>query len=180
MGIHLFLSPHLDDAVLSCGGVMHRLTQDGERVVIMTVMAGEPPAALMDTPVMKAIQTRWDNGEGTIHIRRSEDGQAAQQLQAQVYHMTVPESAFRATLCGTGEWIALYPDHDSPFQGINDADEARLILFATHLPFNEVVTIYAPFGVDNHVDHQLVRDWALILTGSVDAPALKLYEEYPY
>jgi LmbE family N-acetylglucosaminyl deacetylase len=182
MGIHLFLSPHLDDAVLSCGGVMHRLAQSGERVVIVTVMAGEPDEPLVNTPVVQAIQERWNKGEGTIHMRRAEDSLAAQQLQAQVYYMALTESAFRATLCGAGDWIALYPEHDSPFQGINDADEARIILFGSNLPFpfSEITMLYAPFGVDNHVDHELVRDWALVLTGSVDAPPLKFYEEYPY
>ena len=182
MSIHLFLSPHLDDAVLSCGGVMHRLAQRGERVVIITVMAGEPPQPLMDTPVLQAIQARWAKGEGTIRIRRAEDGQAAQQLQAQVYHMALTEAAFRATLCGAGDWIALYPDHDSPFQGVKQADEARISLFTANLPFSfaDIAMIYAPFGVDNHVDHQLVRDWGLVLTGSLSAPLLTFYEEYPY
>ncbi|MBI1259170.1 MAG: hypothetical protein GC204_17000 [Chloroflexi bacterium] len=182
MGIHLFLSPHLDDAVLSCGGVMHRLAQSGERVVIITVMAGEPPEPLLETPVLQAIQVRWAKGEGTIQIRRAEDSQAAQQLQAQVYHMGFTEAAFRATLCGAGDWIALYPDHDSPFQGIKQADDARIALFTANLPFPfaDIAMIYAPFGVDNHVDHQLVRDWGLVLTGSLGAPPLTFYEEYPY
>ena len=152
------------------------------RAVIVTVMAGEPHEPLLDTPVLNAIQARWNKGEGTIRIRRSEDSQAAQQLRAQVYDMGLTESAFRATLCGAGDWIALYPDHDSPFQEINQADDARVILFETHLPFplSDIAMIYAPFGVDNHVDHQLVRDWSLVLTGSHDAPALRFYEEYPY
>jgi len=179
MGITLFLSPHLDDAVLSCGGVMHRLTQSGEQVVIVTVMAGEPHEPLLDTPALQALRSRWDKGEATIPMRRAEDSQAARELQAQVYHMALTESAFRATLCGAGDWIALYPDQESSFQGVNDADDARVLLFGSDLPFKEVTTLYAPLGVDNHVDHELVRDWALILTGSVDAPELKFYEEYP-
>jgi LmbE family N-acetylglucosaminyl deacetylase len=182
MGIHLFLSPHLDDAVLSCGGVIHRLAQSGERVVIITVMAGEPYEPLMDTPVLKAIQARWNKGEDTIRVRRAEDAQAAHQLQAQVYHMGLTESAFRATLCGAGDWIALYPDHDSPFQGIKQADDARITLFTSNLPFPlaDISVVYAPFGVDNHVDHELVRDWGLVLTGSIGGPELRFYEEYPY
>jgi len=181
MGITLFLSPHLDDAVLSCGGVMHRLAQSGERVVIVTVMAGEPQEPLLDTPALQMLRPRWNKGEATIPVRRAEDAQAARQLQAQVYHMGLTESAFRTTLCGAGDWIALYPDDASSFQGINQADDARVLLFGTNLPFplSDITTIYAPLGVDQHVDHQLVRDWALILTGSLTSPELKFYEEYP-
>ena len=179
MGTHLFLSPHLDDAILSCGGVIHHLAQDGERVIIVTAMAGEPPDALPDSPVLHAIRTQWANANNTFRARRAEDAQAAHSLKAQVYHMALLESAFRQTLCGAGSPIALYPEHDSVF-AINEADDARLTLFETRLPFEEVITIYAPFGVDNHVDHQLVRDWALVLTGPAHAPALKFYEEYPH
>jgi LmbE family N-acetylglucosaminyl deacetylase len=176
---HLFLSPHLDDAILSCGGVMHRLAQEGERVIIVTAMAGEPSDALPDSPVLKAIRVRWESGKDTFRARRTEDAQAAHSLKAQVYHLALLESAFRQTLCGAGDWIALYPEHDSVF-AFNEADDARPTLFETRLPFENVMTIYAPYGVDNHVDHQLVRDWALVLTGPAHAPALKFYEEYPH
>lgn len=147
-------------------------------MIIVTAMAGEPPDALPNTPVLQAIREQWQRGENTFQARRAEDAQAAHSLSAQVYHLALLESAFRQTLCGAGDWIALYPDHDSPFV-INEADDARPILFETRLPFAGVVTIYAPFGMDNHVDHQLVRDWALVLTGAADAPALRFYEEYP-
>ena len=42
--VHLFISPHLDDVVLSCGGYIHRLTTSGEKVVIVTVIAADVPA----------------------------------------------------------------------------------------------------------------------------------------
>ena len=179
MGLHLFLSPHLDDAVLSCGGAMHRLALDGERVIIVTAMAGEPDEPLPDSPLLQVVRATWKDGQNPLPERRGEDAQAAVQVCAQVYHLALTESAFRKTLCGAGDWIALYPTDVSAIQGFNEADDARVILFETRLPFAEVTTIYAPFGIDEHVDHQLVRDWALVLTGSHDAPALKFYEEFP-
>lgn len=180
MSVTLFLSPHLDDAVLSCGGLIHHLVQSGEQVVIVTAMAGAPRSPLPDSPLLRAAQAHWDGSPDPTAIRRTEDAQAAGCLGAQVYHLPLPECAFRATVCGTGDWIALYPDYDSPFGDINDADDARLTLFETRLPFPAITAIYAPLGVDEHVDHRLVRDWALVLTGSTDAPALHFYEEYPH
>ncbi len=178
MATHLFLSPHLDDAILSCGGAIHALTSRGERVIVVTVMAGEPGEPLPETPVMQALRAHWRGSP--VRTRRAEDAQAARTLGAQVYHLGLTECAFRTTLCGAGDWIALYPEHDSPFAGINEADEARLILFETRLPFADAAAIYAPLGVDNHVDHLLVRDWGLVLTGALGTPALVLYEEYPH
>ncbi len=180
MSVHLFLSPHLDDAILSCGGVMHRLVRGGERVIIVTAMAGEPREPLPSSPVVQTIRVRWNSGDSPFRTRRGEDILAAQQLGAQVYHMPLIEAPFRAALNATNDWIALYPEYDSPFLGIHDADEARLFLFETRLAFDEVTVLYAPFGIDAHVDHQLVRDWALVLTGANDSPILKFYEEYPH
>ena len=96
MGLHLFLSPHLDDAILSCGGVIHGLTRSGERVVIVTAMAGEPDETLPDSTVMQALRAR----ETLISARRTEDAQAALELRAQTYHMAFLECAFRAAICG--------------------------------------------------------------------------------
>jgi LmbE family N-acetylglucosaminyl deacetylase len=178
MGVYLFLSPHLDDAVLSCGGLIHSLAQSGERVVIVTAMAGEPQSPLPDSTLLRAVKAHFQ--DHPVKLRRAEDAQAAHCLGAQVYHLPVPESAFRTTRCGAGDWIPLYPNLDSPFKGFNSADDARVFLFETRPPFPEIAAIYAPMCVDVHIDHQLVRDWALILTGSKDAPVLKFYEEYPH
>jgi LmbE family N-acetylglucosaminyl deacetylase len=177
MGTHLFLSPHLDDAILSCGGAIHGLTWSGERVIVVTAMAGEPLAPLPDTPVLRALRATWD--AHPLRTRRAEDAQAARTLGAQVYHLPLTECAFRTTVCGAGDSIALYPEHDSPFADVNRADDARVTLFETRLPFENVAAIYAPMGIDPHVDHRLVRDWALVLTGALDAPPLVLYEEFP-
>jgi LmbE family N-acetylglucosaminyl deacetylase len=184
MGVHLFLSPHLDDAVLSCGGVIHRLRAQGERVIIVTAMAGDPSAPLPESPVLQSIRAQWNGAEesvlSAVAARRAEDAQAAYSLGAQVFHLPFSECAFRKSLCGIGDWVALYPEHDSPFASISDADEARVALLEMRLPFADITMLYAPLCVDNHVDHRLVRDWALVLSGYQGAPPLRLYEEYPH
>jgi len=40
--------------------------------------------------------------------------------------------------------------------------------------------IYAPLGAGHHVDHQIVRNWAVTLKQYYPWVALKFYEEYPY
>ena len=37
----IYLAPHLDDAVLSCGGQIFERTARGENVLVVTVMAGD-------------------------------------------------------------------------------------------------------------------------------------------
>lgn len=180
MPVHLFLSPHLDDAVLSCGGTIHQLAQRGEQVVILTVMAGEPPDNLPNTPSLQAVQARWGTGHHLVGARRAEDIRAARRLGAKVVHLTLLECLFRTARSGDGSRAALYPKEDSPFREYEKADEAQVLLLESQSCVREgVVTIYAPLCVDHHIDHRLVRDWALVLTGAKSAPALKFYEEYP-
>ena len=42
--VHLFVSPHLDDVALSCGGYVRYLTRAGELVIVLTVFSADPPA----------------------------------------------------------------------------------------------------------------------------------------
>ena len=180
MAVHLFLSPHLDDAIVSCGGLIHQLAQQGERVIILTVMAGEPVDDLPETPALQAINAHWGTGRSYISERRAQDVRAALKLGARVVHLPLYECLFRTARSGDGTQTALYPDEDSRYGDCSEADEARLTLLGSSSPVREdVVFIYAPLCADHHVDHCLVRDWALVVTASKGAPQLKFYEEYP-
>lgn len=181
MALHLFLSPHLDDAVLSCGGLIRMLTAQGEQVVILTVFAGDPLDPLPDSPVIQRVLARWRDkmGDAPFGVRRNEDAQAASLLGAKVVHLHYCEAVFRVTKCGAGDWIALYPMEDSLVaNGYADGDDARIELLQAHAPVQADV-IYAPLCADTHIDHRLVRDWALVLTGAVGSPPLQFYEEFP-
>lgn len=180
MPVHLFLSPHLDDVVLSCGGTIHQLTARGDQVVVLTVMAGEPSDNLPDTPLLKAIRERWGAGHQLVSARRREDLRAARQLGAKVVHLPMLECLFRTARSGDGTRTALYPLEDSVFGDYQKADELRVLLLESQSCVREgVVTIYAPLCADHHIDHRLVRDWALVLTGARNAPTLKFYGEFP-
>ena len=41
---HLYLSPHFDDAALSCGGQIATFTAAGQSVLVVTITGGDPPA----------------------------------------------------------------------------------------------------------------------------------------
>ncbi|MCB0027388.1 MAG: PIG-L family deacetylase, partial [Anaerolineales bacterium] len=44
----IYLAPHLDDAVLSCGGQIFDRVQAGQKILVLTIMAGEPAAGQMN------------------------------------------------------------------------------------------------------------------------------------
>src|SRR5689334_12434287 len=78
---HVYLSPHLDDAALSCGGMIHQQTQAGERVVVVTLCAGGPPAGAL-SDFAQSLHTRWQTPVEAVAVRRAEDLAALKVLGA--------------------------------------------------------------------------------------------------
>lgn len=169
---YLFLSPHHDDAIYSCGGTIYELVQQGHEVTILTLMAGIPDEPIPDTPVLRDNHQRWDRGQHPLMVRRKEDELAADILGANVQHLDLLDCIYRVA---DGE--ALYPSEDSLWKNIHPHDPVIHQLAAVELP--EADSIYAPLGVGEHVDHLIVRNWAWELTQKSDFP-VKFYTEYPY
>lgn len=66
----LFFSPHPDDEVIGCGGLIQRLVQSGARVVILQVTDGTDSRAFRDCP-----------GKIDRQVRLEESKQVAERLQ---------------------------------------------------------------------------------------------------
>ncbi len=174
---HLFLSPHFDDAVLSCGATIHHLVGKGESVAIRTVMAGIPQK-LPDTPIIRDLHQRWQSGDDPVRVRVQEDEVAVRHLGATSDRMVSwLDCVYRISRAG----IPLYPDHPSIFGEIHPQDTTAQLLPTIVLPPQEIPRcIYAPLGAGHHIDHQIVRNWAITLKQYMPWVALKFYEEYPY
>lgn len=178
--MHLFLSPHLDDAVLSCGGTIHQLTASGEPVTVLTTMAGDPPDPLPDTPIVADLHQRWQAGYSPVAVRRREDEQACAMLGAQIVHFSLGDCVYRLSDAGDPR-VALYPDEDSLWGDIHPLDPAPGVLRQSAVPNNPPPSaLYVPVGSRHHVDHRIVRDWGLWLHAQNPRGILFLYEEYPY
>jgi LmbE family N-acetylglucosaminyl deacetylase len=173
---HLFLSPHLDDAALSCGGAIHRWAAAGESVLVASVMTGDPPDD--DFSAFAAYQhTQWDlPPQQAYTIRRSEDRAALGILGASVAHLAFVDCIYRR-----GPEGAYYNSDDAIFGAVHP-DDAELVhdlgqqfamLTAEH---PNDLTVYVPLGLGGHVDHQLVRRAAEAWLDT----RLVYYEDYPY
>ena len=110
MALRVYVSPHLDDAVFSCGGLIARQTARGDEVVVVTVFAGDPPVGEL-TPFAYELHRRW-GGEGSpMGLRRAEDLVACGRVGASVVHLPLPDAVYRRS--NQGE--PLYPDSASLF-----------------------------------------------------------------
>ena len=59
----IYLAPHLDDAALSCGGQIYQLTAVGKQVLIVTIIAGDPPQNVVYSDFARELHERWELAE---------------------------------------------------------------------------------------------------------------------
>lgn len=174
----IYLSPHLDDAALSCGGQIAQRTARGERVLIVTVMAGDPPAA--DQPAtavsdfVRLLHERWNLGDETVAARRAEDQAACAILGADCLHLDVLDCIYRTDASGS----AFYTTNPALFGAVAPADLRQQLppLCTAFAALPAAGVVISPLAVGNHVDHQLVRAAAEATFGT----DLQYYEDYPY
>lgn len=171
----IYLSPHLDDAALSCGGRIFQQTSQHQPILIVTTMAGEPAPDLQLSAFAQELHQRWALPQDAVRARRAEDAAASQILGADYWHWDVPDCVYR-TDPATGE--ACYPTWESVITTRHPADDAvvdQLVAQLRQLPPADEIVV--PLTAGNHVDHRLVRQAA----ERVFAPSqLVYYEDYPY
>jgi LmbE family N-acetylglucosaminyl deacetylase len=171
----IYIAPHLDDAVLSCGGQIYEETRKGRKVLVVTVMAGDPPAGL--SAYAARLHQRWELSKNVVAARRQEDIAACATLGAAILHWNIPDCIYRANPL-TGE--ALYTSDDALFGPIHSADSYLVDVIATQLASLPVADrVVAPLTVGSHVDHQLTRQ--AVERGFGRQPdLLEYYEDFPY
>ncbi len=182
--MHLYLSPHSDDAALSCGGYIAQLARRGERVVIFTVMAGEPPIEFKPTPFTEELHAQWGLGDNPVPGRHQEDEAAAQVLGAEIKFGPYPDAIYRVH---AETYESLYPDHDAIFDAIHPDDPVmqakRAAVVQAIVDLFDVQAgdaIHVPLGVGQHVDHQVVREIGKSLARWRPDNPMYFYEEFPY
>ena len=180
--MHLFLSPHLDDVALSCGGRVQQLAARGEEVCVLTIMCGMAPDDNL-SPFARAHHVRWGRPEDMAaahQLRLHEDFCALAILGTQGKYLNWPDAIYRGVGNRHRRWF--YTSNATLFADVNPA-EAPLVGRLTREIRKLVTTkrnsvIYAPLAVGRHVDHQLVRRAAVRLQemGFI----IVFYEELPY
>lgn len=170
----LVLSPHLDDAALSCGGLLAARTRRGERIAVATPFAGDEPA-VPPSRLAADLARWWGLAPGKIMgVRREEDHAACRVLGVEPLHLDLLEAPYRRDP-RSGE--ILYRDLARLFPRRPPEEEAAAAaLDAALASLPAAAEVWAPLGVGRHVDHQLLR-------GAAERrfpAALRYFEEYPY
>jgi LmbE family N-acetylglucosaminyl deacetylase len=183
--MHVFLSPHFDDVAFSCGARMAALQRQGQPVAIFTVMGGAPNKQQPANAFIEEIIRRWGLGDSWQNIadkRQQEDAAAAAALGVMAFRGPFSDALFRTD--AAGNW--LYASQEALFGPLQHGDpvQAKDIaeIIGSHLAQAglQASAFYAPLAVGHHVDHQLVRQAAMMLAKNKQNLSYYFYEDYPY
>lgn len=168
------LSPHLDDAVLSCGSLIADATVRGIDVLVITLFNGRPEPPV--SPAAARFHARCGHtDENAMAEREREDDQALSLLGARTIRLGLPEALYRKDDRGRHVYNG---DTDIFVQQLPQArDFLDVVADGTRsvVETAEPDLVLAPLGVGGHIDHLLVREAARAL----DHPTWH-YEDVPY
>jgi len=161
----VFVSPHFDDAVIACGGLVRRRIKAGRRALIATIFSA-------DAPEKKKPHGDAFSGITNTAGRRREEAAALQRLGADgiwlpyadaVYRLQRPFLRYAPVLFGRRYQRLLIHRLRSDLMRIAARSGCRVLCL--------------PMGIGQHIDHRLVFEAGVSLAGSID---IWLYEDHPY
>jgi LmbE family N-acetylglucosaminyl deacetylase len=156
---YIYFSPHLDDAVLSAGGLIYDQTRAGHSVEIWTLMCGFPAKPEL-TDYAKSMHADWgtDSAEETVRARRAENERAAALVGAKAVYFDFLDCIYRRGKNGE----ALYTDIFVPLHPAEADLPARITqTVKAHLKPDDIIITQLAIG--RHVDHVAVRQAAEML-----------------
>src|SRR5258708_1603124 len=176
----LVLSPHLDDAVLSCGDHIRKWKKSGLDVTVISIFTEFNSKYFGSEVKLPNYSQEYMNKSGFSnlqlfrHHRHLEDKQAMQELGVKFEHWKFIDGGFREN-----KGSFLYPTAQKLFSGhIHPLDESliREMTLRFRSVFEKYQQVLIPYGVGNHVDHHITRLSAEI-AGSTH---LFYYVDMPY
>ena len=170
---YIYFSPHLDDAVFSCGGIIAQQVAQGKSVEVWSFFTADPPRTDL-TPFAKILHKRWGKSGNPYQVRRKEDMDACTLLSVNFRHFRFLDCIYRR-----------YPGSHTPvvkktadlFKPVCEKETELLTVIThtlrQHLDPDDVIIL--PLGVGSHIDHLLVKN----LAGDLENERL-YYPDYPY
>jgi LmbE family N-acetylglucosaminyl deacetylase len=170
-GTNLFVSPHLDDAILSCGALISHLAASAS-VIVATVFTADAPGP--HTFSARAFLRQCGSRDATqlFRVRQAEDYAVVQRAGALPVHLGFSDALFRRRPTGAGQsWTArlipeishIYPTHRfhigrgriSHFDEVTITDALAAINgLAQSIGADSV---FFPLAIGLHVDHAICR-----------------------
>jgi LmbE family N-acetylglucosaminyl deacetylase len=170
----IFLSPHFDDVVLSCGGTVARLADAGYNPLMVTIFGGEIVDELL-TDFARWKHHRWGilSTDGVRAARQAEDKAAAAILGCHTRWLGFPDAIYRGE-----RYTADSNLFGTPAQ-VDQALSDLIVAEVCSLPEWRVgAIVFVPLAIGGHVDHQLTYAAGQQLAAM--GATVWAYEDCPY
>ncbi|WFR84304.1 PIG-L family deacetylase [Arthrobacter sp. Y-9] len=187
----LFLSPHLDDAVLSCGALIEAQTRQRE-ITVATLFTEAMPAPHTRAARSFMRQCSVMDAGSLFQARQAEDRAVLKAMGVQSVHLGAVDALFRGrrrpAKLRRGVWDALLPElthryptfrFDIALGRIARGDRELIrhlqgsVAELLHQTNSEL--LFCPAGVGKHVDHMITRG-----VGEEYPEKLVMYSDFPY
>lgn len=169
----VYLSPHLDDAVFSCGGRIWQ-QRDRSQVLVVTVFAGAPAPNRPLSAYAQQLHARWGAPANAVRERQAENRSALDVLGARAVHWPYLDCIYRQAPDGHFP----YASEEALWGEIHATEKALIEELASRiagLPLGAEGALFIPLGIGRHVDHRIVRRAA-----EKSGQPVIYYEDFPY
>ena len=173
---YIYISPHLDDVPLSCGGAICRQQAQGLNILVVTIFAGEPQPPF--SPFVQSVHRSWHAPEERPYqVRKQEERKAMALLGADYAWLDWLEILYRdPELSDANDF---FWESGTPVVPLRDAALFTTLcawLADASLAYPGVHFV-VPLGLGMHRDHQFVFQAAL---NTLDRGRVLFFEDFPY
>jgi len=169
----IYFSPHLDDAIFSCGGIISHQIRNNEHVAIWSFFTADPPTDNL-TLFARILHHRWGKQGSPYALRRQEDIDACQLLSVEWKHFGFEDCIYRR-----------YPTNDAPlvrkkadlFRPVKEPETQleRRLFDVIQMNLSPQDQIVLPLEAGGHIDHVLIKN-----VGSMFNSKKYYYPDFPY
>jgi len=172
----LVVSPHLDDAVLSIGGTLGRLTAAGIQVTVATLFTA-PPAQPVPAGA-RAFHLLCGLGDDAMRHRMTEDVAACTTLGVHHRHLGLLEALYRLDPDGRprhADGRAIFRADPAHEPDLMDSVQRHIVDLRDEL---RPELVLGPLGIGHHIDH-LITHCAIRHIG-LEPDRVRWFEDLPY
>lgn len=171
----VFISPHLDDVVLSCSQLILYLTNLGKKVIVVTLFTRAQTDTISPQANRLLHGCNYKNSEKLYFDLRSEDKKALEYLGAESMHLGFIDAAWRSV---NGKLV--YPNEKEQFSGKISSQDSSLVkdlqkIIVDILMDMHDVVVLGPLAIGGHADHVIANRLVNKLNTTKS-----FWEDFPY
>lgn len=172
----VILSPHLDDAALSCGGLLHAL-RGRVSTLVVSICCGSLRIVSPDG----SSKTSTRKGHVSSRRRRREDIAAMHSVDTDFVHLSFADGIYRRSpLTGRLIYRSARERWVAPrIEDMAHIEELYLVLRRLCLDLGRILLL-SPMGIGHHVDHQIAAQVAVRMAATNAGAELLFFEDFPY